>query len=71
MQVLGEMLIGRESVRGGQAEMRALNPSTNAPIAPVFGAGGAAEVDRACRLAAAAFDSYSRITPQLRARRVG
>jgi NADP-dependent aldehyde dehydrogenase len=62
------MLIGRESVRGGQAEMRALNPATNASIAPMFGAGGTAEVDRACRLAAAAFDSYSRIAPQLRAR---
>ena len=39
--------------------MKALNPATNAEIEPSFAFGGAAEVDRAARLADEAFDSFN------------
>ena len=59
MTINGDMLIGFASVRGTEGEQRAFNPSSNSEIAePVFGMGGAAQVDRAATLAAAAFDGY-------------
>jgi len=55
----GEMLIGFLAVRGTEGAQRAFNPATHKEIdAPVFGMGGAAEVDRAAALAAAAFDDF-------------
>jgi NADP-dependent aldehyde dehydrogenase len=59
MTITGEMLIGALSVGPTQGVMRALNPAANAEIEPPFALGGALEVDRAARLADAAFDSYS------------
>ncbi len=55
----GEMLIGASAVAGTDGGQRAFDPTTNAEIAaPLFGFGTAADVDRAARLAAAAFDEY-------------
>lgn len=68
MEVTGAMLIGAASVRGTDAVIRALDPATHQPIAPDFAGGGAAEVDKACRLAEEAFVSYSRTSPEARAR---
>lgn len=67
MNVTGEMLIGRASVRGTSGQVRAFDPTLNAEIDPVFYGGGAAEVDRACRLAADAFASYRNLAPAARA----
>ncbi|WP_213767869.1 aldehyde dehydrogenase (NADP(+)) [Caballeronia sp. dw_19] len=67
MLVRGEMLIGRASVRGTDSVIRALDPANNAALEPDFGGGGTAEVERACRLADEAFDSYSRTDPEERA----
>jgi len=67
MNITGEMLIGQSTVRGTEGSLRALNPATNQTIAPDFGAGGPAEVARACTLAQQAFDSYRATTPQQRA----
>lgn len=67
MNLLGEMLIGQRSVRGSEP-IQAFNPATNEHIEPRFWAGGKEEVDAACRLAAAAHDSYSRTGPEERAR---
>jgi NADP-dependent aldehyde dehydrogenase len=53
------MLIGFAAVRGTVGDQRAFNPATNSEIAePVFGMGGAAEVERAASLAWQAFDLY-------------
>lgn len=68
MHVTGEMLIGAASVRGTSGDVRAFNPALNAEIEPVFHGGGAVEVDRACQLAAQAFQSYRNLPPQDRAR---
>lgn len=58
MTITGEMLIGAESHRGGQGEFRAVDPASGAALDPVYGGGGAAEVERACALAWAAFDAF-------------
>jgi NADP-dependent aldehyde dehydrogenase len=59
MTINGDMLIGFQQVRGSEGEMRAFNPATHSEIEePVFGMGGAAEVDRAASLADDAFDRY-------------
>ncbi|PWC59613.1 aldehyde dehydrogenase family protein, partial [Azospirillum sp. TSH58] len=58
MTIAGEMLIGAESHRGSDGDFRAVDPATGAELEPVFGGGGAAEVERACALAWAAFDTF-------------
>lgn len=68
MSITGEMLIGASLVRGNEGFQRAFNPATDADIAaPSFGMGAAAEVDRAARLAAQAFDAYRQTGPEQRA----
>ena len=67
MNITGEMLIGQTAVRGTEGSLRAVNPATNETIAPDFGAGSTAEVERACKLAQQAFDAYRETTPEQRA----
>src|SRR5690606_33225997 len=58
MSITGEMLIGASAVRGTLGAQRAFDPARNEPIEPEFGMGGRDDVNRACELAAAAFDPY-------------
>ncbi|MCT9931472.1 aldehyde dehydrogenase (NADP(+)) [Planotetraspora sp. A-T 1434] len=67
MTLTGELLIGGTSVPATAGTMKALNPATGELIEPEFAFGGAAEVDRAVRLADEAFDSYSHTGPAERA----
>ncbi|MBK4721006.1 aldehyde dehydrogenase (NADP(+)) [Azospirillum sp. YIM DDC1] len=67
MTLTGMMLIGVESHRGRNGEIRAIDPSTGAALDPAFGGGGAAEVDRACQLAWDAFDRFRETAPEDRA----
>jgi len=67
MIITGEMLIGASAVRGTVVTLRAFDPARNVELEPVFGGGGAAEVDRACNLADAAFDSYRHAPLETRA----
>ncbi|RDU94921.1 aldehyde dehydrogenase (NADP(+)) [Trinickia dinghuensis] len=68
MRIAGEMLLGASSVRGTQGAMRAVDPAGNREIEPSFGMGGAAEVERACALAAQAFDAFRAAPHDTRAR---
>ncbi|MFM0290989.1 aldehyde dehydrogenase (NADP(+)) [Paraburkholderia megapolitana] len=68
MQITGDMLIGGSAVRGTRGTLRAFDPARNAEIEPTFGAGGTAEVERACELAARAFDPYRAAPLETRAR---
>ena len=68
MDVRGEMLIGGASVAGHRGTFRPVNPATGSQIDPPFGRGGQDEVERACALAAAAFDSYRETDPEQRAK---
>ncbi len=64
----GQMLIGSQAVLGTSGVLRAVNPATNCEIAePAFGLGGAQEVDRAAKLAAAALDPYRSLPLPVRA----
>jgi alpha-ketoglutaric semialdehyde dehydrogenase len=68
MHITGDMLIGGSAVRGTRGTLRAFDPAHNTEIEPAFGAGGAAEVERACELAALAFDPYRHASLETRAR---
>jgi 2,5-dioxopentanoate dehydrogenase len=68
MQINGDMLIGGSAVRGSKGTLRAFDPVRNTEIEPAFGAGSAADVERACELAALAFDSYRQVSLETRAR---
>ena len=61
------MLIGSRSVRGQEAAFNGFNPASAEILEPSFSGAGEAEVQQACALAAAAFDSYRETTPTLRA----
>ena len=65
--ITGDMLIGRNTVRGATATLRAIQAATGEEIDPPFGGGGEAEVQQACDLAAQAFDAYRETTPEARA----
>ncbi|WP_454711661.1 aldehyde dehydrogenase (NADP(+)) [Cupriavidus nantongensis] len=67
MQITGDMLIGAQAVRGTEATLQAINPATGAPIGPDFHGGGETEVERACALAEAAFDTFRNTSPEQRA----
>ncbi len=61
MAISGQSLIGDETVEGGPACFRGINPTTGETLEPAFSEAGTAEVARACTLAAAAFDAYREI----------
>ncbi|MER5409259.1 aldehyde dehydrogenase (NADP(+)) [Streptomyces sp. NPDC002769] len=67
MTLTGHLLIGSSNVPASAGTMKALDPATGEYIGPEFAFGGAAEVDRAARLADEAFDSYNRTGPKERA----
>jgi 2,5-dioxopentanoate dehydrogenase len=63
----GNMIIGSTLVRGSATTFSATNPATGDNIEPSFGGGGREEVERACELAWAAFDSYRETSLEARA----
>ena len=67
MSITGEMLIGASAARGAQGDIHGINPSTGETLQPAFGGGGAEEVERACALAAKAFDIYRETSQEQRA----
>jgi alpha-ketoglutaric semialdehyde dehydrogenase len=68
MSVTGEMLIGQRTERGKGATFRAVDPASGRNLDPAFGSASEADIDRACTLAWAAFDSFRETEPDLRAR---
>jgi NADP-dependent aldehyde dehydrogenase len=67
MQILGETIIGQRAVKGQAGEVFALAAATGEPLAPAFGASSPADVNAACELAEAAFDSYRQLSDEQRA----
>ena len=67
MNVTGTMLIGDAAVFGTAGKVKAFNPAIGSEIEPAFGVAGQELVDRACKLADAAFDSYRNSSPEVRA----
>ena len=67
MMITGDMLIGGKAVRGKEAAVHGIDPSTGQAIEPAFPGGSAADVAGACELAEAAFDRYREISLEDRA----
>ena len=66
MKLTGELFIGQSRERS-QETFRAHNPATGEALEPGFSAAGAAEVERACALAEAAFHTFSTLDANTRA----
>ena len=58
MPVTGDLLIGASRARGLDGSTRATNPATGEVMEPAFGGAEVSDVDKACALAAAAFDAF-------------
>jgi NADP-dependent aldehyde dehydrogenase len=67
MQLTGEMLIGARTIRGQQGASHAINPATGEPLEPSFGGGSCPDVQAACSLAEAAFDTFRSLPLERRA----
>ena len=67
MALTGDIVIGSERLSGRAASFRATDPATGAALEPAFAFADAADVDRACALAAEAFDTYRETSPEARA----
>ncbi len=67
MHITGHMIIGQSTVLGTAGVVHAINPAQNAVMTPDFGLATVAEVERACALAEAAFDTYRETTLEQRA----
>ena len=68
MKIQGEMIIGRQAVRGSAGTLYAHNPATRADIEPGFGTATADDLAAACELAEQAFDAYRAVPLEQRAR---
>ncbi|WP_426232017.1 aldehyde dehydrogenase (NADP(+)) [Pararhizobium sp. DWP3-4] len=66
-EVTGEILIGQSTMTGQGKPMHAVNPSTGARLQPPFSMASAADVNRACQLADAAFNAYRALDLEARA----
>ncbi len=65
--ITGNMLIGAQAVAGAGAPVYGIDPSLGTKIEPAFHGGSQADVERACALAAAAFDMFRDTTLEQRA----
>ncbi|GHB15241.1 aldehyde dehydrogenase (NADP(+)) [Salinicola rhizosphaerae] len=68
MNLTGEMLIGQQAVKGSRDAIQGINPATNERLEPAYPGGTQAEVERACELAWAAFDTYRETSLEDRAK---
>ena len=58
VDLTGQNLIGGTGVPGREAAVRGLDPATGQELDPAYGGASAADLERACALAHAAFDTY-------------
>ena len=63
----GQNLIGATAASGREAALRGINATTGKELEPAYGGASAAELERACRLAAAAYDTFRETSPEKRA----
>ena len=65
--ITGDALIGGVAVKGTGGAIRAWNPSAQQAMEPEFHAVDNAQIDQACRLAEAAFDTFRALSDERRA----
>lgn len=64
----GKLLIGGQAVPGAAGSIQPLDPSTGTLLEPAFGLATGQDIQRACELAAQAFDEYRETSLETRAR---
>lgn len=64
----GDMIIGSERVHGPEAAVKGHDPANGCDLDPAYGGASAEQIDRACALADAAFDTYRETSLEDRAR---
>ena len=64
----GQQLIGKTSSAGRETAVRGIDPSTGMELEPAYGGANAADLERACALATAAFDVYRETSLEARAK---
>src|SRR5438128_1105784 len=64
----GQQLIGKSASAGREAAVRGVDPSTGKELEPAYGGANAKDLERACALAAAAFDTYRETSLEARAK---
>src|SRR5206468_338001 len=67
IMISGDALIGGQPERGAGGAFQAWNPAARAHLEPAFHIVDEAQIDRACRLAGAAFDTFRNTSDQARA----
>jgi len=67
MTINGNILIGASEIAGAERPLRATNPDTGLEMEPAFAYANADDVERAARLAEAAFDPYRATSLEQRA----
>jgi alpha-ketoglutaric semialdehyde dehydrogenase len=67
MHIKGEMIVGRDVIFGMAGQAQAIDPARHAPLEPAFGLATDDDLQRACALAAEAFDTYRETAPEQRA----
>ena len=68
MTIRGLNVLGGDLVKGSDGVFQAISPATGQALGPDFTAAGSEEVERACALAAAAFDVYRETSLEDRAK---
>ncbi len=67
MTITGDALIGGHAERGAGGSFKAVDPATREALEPAFHMVDAAQIDRACILADAAFDTFRATSDEARA----
>ncbi|MGF6573673.1 alpha-ketoglutaric semialdehyde dehydrogenase [Paraburkholderia sp. GAS333] len=67
MEIRGNMMIGGQPISGQRGPIHAHAAATGEALSPAFGCATPDDVDRACSLAALAFDPYRRLSDERRA----
>ncbi|CAM3300561.1 aldehyde dehydrogenase (NADP(+)) [Cupriavidus taiwanensis] len=67
MTLTGNLLIGRQSLRGTHGTLHAIDAATGTELEPAFGGATPQQLDHACALAWQAFDPYRETAPGRRA----
>ncbi|AOK06481.1 2,5-dioxovalerate dehydrogenase [Burkholderia latens] len=67
MTIAGNLLIGQRARRGTNGDIYAIDAASGERMEPAFGGASVADLDEACALAWAAFDTYRETKPEARA----
>jgi alpha-ketoglutaric semialdehyde dehydrogenase len=65
--VSGDLLIGKQAIRGNHGTILAIDPSSGVTLEPAFGGASADNLEQACALAWQAFDRYRETSIEARA----